>query len=496
MALAAFGWSLAGTFHFDDYSLFSTHAVVAPAGPLDLLEPWQSRPLTYLTFWANYQMGGADPLGWHVVNLLMHLASVLLLFAALRRLLPERAALLAAALFAVHPLNAEAVNYIFARSTLLCALLTLASLRSWVTGRPWHAALWFAGALLAKEECVTFPLLLALLNIATSRSRREWKPIAAMLGMCLLAGVRVMLATRYIPGARAGASAGISALAYLSSEGLVILRYLRLLLIPAGLTVDPGLRVVTGWPAWLAWLVVLAVCVAALRLFSGLRAGFWFLAGLLLLLPSSSIFPAADLAADRRMYLPMIAFAAAGAMLLYTMRTRALIVVCASLAAIGISRCEVWRTELSLWTEAVRLAPDKLRPRIQLSRALPPVRALSLLSEAETIAPDNPEVSAEEGRIYLQMGDAAQALARFGKALARDPASPTAINNRGAALLALGQTDAARLDFERALAIDPCQPNARINLQHMGIDKPAPPNCPADVSSPGLDGGSHSPGSL
>jgi tetratricopeptide (TPR) repeat protein len=171
-------------------------------------------------------------------------------------------------------------------------------------------------------------------------------------------------------------------------------------------------------------------------------------------------------------------------------------VVCASLAAIGISRCEVWRTELSLWTEAVRLAPDKLRPRIQLSRALPPVRALSLLTEAETIASDNPEVPAEEGRIYLQMGDAAQALACFGKALARDPASPTAINNRGAALLALGQTDAARLDFERALAIDPCQPNARINLQHMGIDKPAPPNCPADVSSPGPDGGSHSPGSL
>jgi hypothetical protein len=525
VALAAFGWSVTGSFHFDDYSLFSSRAVIAPSGPLQLLGLLQSRPLTYLTFWANYQAGGASPLGWHVVNLLLHVASVLLAFASLRRLIPERAALLAAALFAVHPLNAEAVNYIFARSTLLCTVLTLASLRSWVNGRHWHAVAWFAPALLAKEECVTFPLFLLLLNLAargrsgnegrtqaktpapqrqmnglqssssrplacddfrhgllpaTSPSRREWRPIAAMLGLSLLAGVRILVATFYVPGASAGPSAGISPFAWLASEGPAILRYLRLLLIPAGLTVDPDLRVVTNWPAWLAWMAVLALSAAALRLFSGLRAGFWLLAGLVLLLPSSSVFPAADLAADRRMYLPMVAFAAGGAMLLYSMRTPALVVVCASLAAISISRCEVWRTELSLWTDAVRMAPDKLRPRIQLARALPPDRALALLEEAESVAPGDPDLPSERGRIYLQMGDAAHALSSFGRALALNPASPLAINNRGAALLALGQNEAARLDFERALAIDPCQPNALFNLRQMGIDKPAARNCPAD----------------
>jgi len=478
VAVVAFGWSLAGTFHFDDYSLWSARAVVSPAGPLELLKPLQSRPLTYLTFWANYQTAGFSPLAWHLVNLLMHIGSVLLLFAALRRLLPERAAMLAAALFAVHPLNAEAVNYIFARSTLLCTLLSLAALRSWVNNRPWHAVGWFAGALLAKEECVTLPLFLLLLNLAASRGRREWKPIAAMLGLSLAAGARVMLAAMYTPGAKTGPSAGISALEYLSSQGVAILRYLRLLLIPAGLTVDPDLRVNTGWTAWLAWIAVIALCIAASRIFSPLRAGFWLLAGLILLLPSSSIFPAADLAADRRMYLPMIAFATGGAMLLYTMRIRALIVVCASLAAISISRCEIWRTELTLWTEAVRMAPDKLRPRIQLSRALPPMRALSVLNEAEQTWPLASEVPAEEGRIYLDMGESGQALAKFGRALALEPTNPMAINNRGAALLALGQTDAARLDFQRALKIDPCQPNARANLAHMGVAPPAADSCP------------------
>jgi len=508
---------VAGAFHLEDYSLLSSRTVTAPCGPEELPRSPQEGPLTYLTFWANYQAGGANPLGWHAINLLLHVASVLVAFAALRRLMPERAALLAAVLFAVHPLNAEAVNYVFSRGTLLCTLLTLASLRSWVNGRRWHAVAWFAAALLASEECVAFPLFLLLLNLsisrratprgatprratsrsatsrratprtatsrsATSRSRREWWPVAAMLGLSLLAAVRVLLAGLHIPGANTGPPAGVSALGYLASEGPAVLRYLRLLLIPAGLTVDPDLRVVTGWTAWLAWLAVLALCAGALRLFSGLRAGFWFLGGLILLLPSSSVFPAADLAADRRMYLPVVAFAAGGAMLLYSMRTPALVVVCASLAAISVSRCEVWRTELSLWTDAVRMAPDKLRPRIQLARALPPDRALALLEEAESIAPADPALPSEQGRIYLQTGNAAQALSFFGRALALEPANPVALNNRGAALLALGQTDAARLDFERALAIYPCQPNARCNLQRMGINKPAPKNCPADAA--------------
>ena len=112
--------------------------------------------------------------------------------------------------------------------------------------------------------------------------------------------------------------------------------------------------------------------------------------------------------------------------------------------------------------------------RIQLARALPPVRALSVLAEAEEMAPNDPDLPSEQGRIYLQMGDAAQALSSFGRALALNPESPLAINNRGAALLALGQTEAARLDFERALVIDPCQPNALLNLRRMGIDRRCP----------------------
>jgi len=403
-----------------------------------------------------------------VVNLLLHVAAVLLVFSALRRLISERAALLAAALFAVHPLNAEAVNYIHARGALLCAVLSLVSLRSWLGGRRWLAVAWFAGALLASNQCLTFPLFVLLLNFGLSRERREWKSLAAMLALSLLAALQAL---------HTAAFAGDSRLAHLAAEGPVVLRYLRLLLIPAGLTVDPDVRLVTGWPALLSWLAVLALGASALLLFSRFRAGFWFLAGLLLLLPGASVFPAGDLAADSRMYLPMIAFAAAGAMLLYTMRTPALVVVCASLAAISILRCEVWRTDVSLWSEAVRMSPEKLRPRIQLARALPPVGALSVLAEAEEIMPGNAALMAEQGNIYLRFGDAAQALELIERALAANPADPLALSDHGAALLELGKPDAARRDFERALVIDPCQPAALRGLHRLGTDKPVAESC-------------------
>ena len=78
-----------------------------------------------------------------------------------------------------------------------------------------------------------------------------------------------------------------------------------LLVVPYGFTVDPDIRVPPVWLGVLAWIAIAALAVAAWRY----RA--WALAGLILLLPSSSIFPAADLAADRRMYLPLFAFAAA-----------------------------------------------------------------------------------------------------------------------------------------------------------------------------------------
>jgi hypothetical protein len=474
-AIIAFGGCLWGSFHFDDYSLFSE----------DLWRPFDVRPLTYLTFWFNDELGGRNPVGYHAVNLLLHLIAVVLLWDVLKRLVAEKVAWIGAAIFAVHPFQAEPVNYIFARSTLLATVLCLASLMSWTRGRHWWAVAWFGAALLAKEECVAFPAFLLLLQVVAWRERSEAKPLAkselapicAMFALSLAAGIRVFLATASEPGSGAGLQAGVSWQAYGLAQGAVILRYLRMFVFPWGFSVDPEITVPRVGVAALAWLAVGLLALAAAYKFRRGQAGFWFIVGLVLLLPSSSILPAADLAADRRMYLPMIGFATAAALLVQRARPVVLGSILVLLAGFSVQRTATWRTEQSLWRDAVQKAPGKVRPRIQLARALEPMRAIEVLDEAKRIAPDDAMIPAEEGRNYLSLGRPAQALMAFGRALALSPGSADAYNNRGAALLALDQREAAREDFVRALAIDPCEFDARLNLLRLGIPAPPPARC-------------------
>jgi hypothetical protein len=451
--LAAFGASLGSGFHFDDYAIFDHPSL----GKLLTLR--ETRPLTYLTFWLNDALGGRNPVGYHAVNLALHMGAVLLAYACLRRLLPERVALAAAAIFALHPIQAEAVDYVWARSIVLATLLCLASLRDWLDGRRGRAVGWFAAALLAKEEVAAFPLLLWWLPRGKGKPRRL-PQIAGMLALSLAAGLRTIYATAVTPGAPAGLQAGISPGSYLLAQGPVILRYLRLMVVPYGFTVDPDIPVPALWLGLAAWAAVAALAVLAWRYAR------WAIAGLILLIPSSTIFPAADLAADRRMYFPLLWFAAAAA--IWLVRVRLDRAAAVALAILSIFRTGVWMSDRSLWGEAVARAPHKIRPKIQLARALPPADGLKLLAQARTEAPQDPALAAETGRILLAAGEADAALAEFGRALALAPRDARYLNDRGVALAAMGQRDAARADFERALAIDPALDEARENLGKLG----------------------------
>jgi protein O-mannosyl-transferase len=454
-ALIAFGASLGSGFHFDDYAIFQDPVLTSPSGWMGVWGLHRTRPLTYFTFWLNYQVGGGDPLGYHVLNLALHLGVVLLLFECLRRLLPETTAVLAAAIFAVHPIQAEAVDYIWGRAIVLATLLALAALYEWIEGREWLAVAWFAAALLAKEEVAALPLALAVLWPEKS----VWKRPAwwTMIAVSLATGLRVIWAISVTPGTQAG----ITPWKYFLAQGGVLLRYLRLLVVPYGFTVDPDVRVPAVWLGVAAWIVVAALVWAAWRYSR------WALAGLVLLIPSSTIFPAADLAADRRMYWALVFLVAAGAIGIKSKAGRPgglPYLIVAVLAILGFVRTQVWMTDRALWTEAVERAPYKVRPKVQLARSLPAAQALELLAKAEALDPHDPAVPAEIGKTLLAEGQPDAALNEFGRALALDPGNALYINNRGVALAALGQTDAARADFERAIQVDPNLAEARQNL--------------------------------
>ena len=135
-------------------------------------------PLTWLSFAVDYQIWGRNPLGYHLTNLLLHLANTLLVFALVSALLRDRSAhgktvaAVTAALFGVHPLHVESIAWATERKDLLFAffyLLGLLAYLSWVTNRK-RAAYWctfacFVASALSKSAAVTFPLTLMLLDI-------------------------------------------------------------------------------------------------------------------------------------------------------------------------------------------------------------------------------------------------------------------------------------------------------------------------------------------
>ncbi|WP_321477220.1 hypothetical protein [uncultured Paludibaculum sp.] len=436
-ALLAFGGALWAPFQFDDPSLLTDVPLNAPAGWRHVFSATQSGPLTYLSFWVNLRISDA-PWTFHLVSLLLHLACVWVASGLFLELLPVRAAWLAAAVFAFHPLQTEAVAYVLARATLLAALFCLLSLHYWWQGRRWWSFGLFLCALLAKEEVAAFPLLLALLEWSTRRNRQAVWPAVAMAVASLGAGLRTIYAT----GSGVGGPAGITSFDYFSYQGVAILRYLQLLLVPMGFTVDAEVRVAPLMAA-LAWGVIVVIALLAWRTVRAAQPGFWVLGGLLLLLPSSSIFPAGDLAADRRMYLPLFCFAALFGMLMRKANARLLWGYGVLLLLLSVAQTRVWLSPESLWMEAARHSPGKVRPKRQLARVVHPLQAVELMEEAKRLAPDDAAVATDLGLTYLRAG------------------KPE---------LALGE-------FERALRKDPCLFDALWNLRRMSVVKPLPAGC-------------------
>jgi len=443
----AFGASATHGFHFDDWEV--VHGAK--------WSEFETRPLTWLSFEANAWCG-PRPFLWHLVNLAAHLTAVLLLYELLVLWVPQ-AALLAAAIFAVHPIQAESVAYVYSRATLFSTALSLGAMLCWARRKKVLSVVCFGLALLAKEDCVLIPAVILIVEHAAGRLKRDAIPfILSMFLLATTAGVWTLLVTRS-PHSGAGFNAGITWQSYFLEQGSVILRYLRLVVFPYGFTIDPEIRV-AAVPALAAWLVLGFLVFFSTRL----RGGVWFSAGVILLLPSSSVFPAADLAAEHRMYLPMIAFATAIAVQLIRAPRWEQVAVPAALVLVSVVRMNVWADDSKLWSEAVERSPDKVRPRIQLARSLEPARALQTLNVAKAQFAGNPDIANELGRVYLELGRPDQALIEYGRVLAMRPSDARAINNRAVALQAMGQTATAQIEFRRALKADPCLDEARKNL--------------------------------
>jgi tetratricopeptide (TPR) repeat protein len=295
------------------------------------------RPLINLSLAINYALGGVNVRGYHLWNIGTHLSCALLLMGLVRRTLTlprlrgrfgrtaGGLAFAVALVWAVHPLNSEAVDYVIQRTESMMALfylLTLYSSVRAVTETPsfrWSllSVVSCAAGMACKESMATAPLMVVVFDrllVFDSFKRAfsaRWHFYAALCSTWIVAFAL------NASGPRAnvvGLSSGISPWTYLLNQALIIPHYLRLAIWPRGLVVF------YGWPESVtlsdvlpfAMVIVILLILTLVLLFrqSPLALlGIWFF---VTLGPSSSVVPiATEVGAERRMYLPMMAVVAA-----------------------------------------------------------------------------------------------------------------------------------------------------------------------------------------
>ncbi|MGE5894541.1 MAG: hypothetical protein ACM34I_10840 [bacterium] len=298
--------------------------------------PIMARPLTAATFAINYYLGGLNTTGYHIFNLILHIANGMLLYLLIRitagylSYTDEKKtgliALYSSLIFIVHPVQTESVTYIVSRSVLLSAFFFLLGIllfakTSGASGKKrvaYTIALFFTALLgmASREEFFIFPLMLILYDLYFT-SRQDTKAVFKNYKIHLpviatLAYVTYIVLTHdYQEHAGYGVKT-ITPLEYLMTQFNVHWTYLRLLVFPMNLNLDydyPIAKTLFEFPTIISFTGYIGLWGTGLYLYKKLPViSFSILWFMITLLPSSSIVPIADAIFEHRLYLPLAGF--------------------------------------------------------------------------------------------------------------------------------------------------------------------------------------------
>lgn len=487
---ATFANAIGNGFVYDDQLLI----VDDPAVRLPLsagLRGLHYRPLRTLSYRLDHAVAGMDPRAFHLSNVLYHGATAALVHALLGALGASPPAALAGALvFAVHPVQTDAVSYAAGRRDVLCGLFyalgVVAYLRWRRTGRAAAlvlAALAYVLAILAKEMAVTLPLICVLIDrwerrradapsAATPRTARGLAFLGALAALGVLALV-LAYGGHVLHIATARPWHGGSFATNLATVARVWAKYAQLVVWPATLSADysyDAFPVSTSLrdPRALASVVVLAglAAVARARWRRGDPIGLGLAWAAVALLPVSHLVPFRELLAEHYLYVPMmgIALVAAGlvddAWARWPMRraavAAAVVVAIGALAARTIVRNRDWRDRVTLWSATVAVAPRCARAQYNLGQAY---FERSRLADAErawlaaaALQPDDVETTRNLGMLYYRLGKGDVAAAKIDAVIAARPEDGEARTLAGYIALDRGKPERAREYFDAALA--------------------------------------------
>jgi tetratricopeptide (TPR) repeat protein len=471
----------ANTFHvpflFDDFfTILDNPSIRQVWPPFDVnaatFPTLWGRPLIGLSLKINYAMGGYNVVGYHLFNLLIHILNAMLAFGILRRTLvnlphlnadSDQAIGLAftvAALWMLHPLATECVTYVTQRTQLLMGFFLLSTLYCFIRGAESpHRTIWFGLAVIAcilgvgaKEEMVVAPLLaLAYDRVFDLPPLRARVRNHAVVYMGLAASWIVLLALQITTNLQWKSGVDVSPIGcwdYLAMQCGVITHYLRLAFWPKGLLLDYSdwpqtIPWISLWPRALFLLALLGASIWAIR--QRRWWGFWGAWFFLLLAPSSSFLPLpTEPAAERRMYLPLLAVIAMtlgmACRFYHSFRERfrwfranagvwpqttTVLVFGLALGVATFERNAQYRSEVSIWADVVAKHPENSRAQANLGMALlsdnNAAAAIPHFVEALRLDPEEPIIRSDLASALVANDQIEQGIAQYEETLQRSP---------------------------------------------------------------------------
>ena len=427
-------------------------------------------PLTYSTFRIEHALWGLNTTGYHWVNLLLHVGNALLVWAVLARLrIPG--SWLAAAIFALHPVQVESVAWITERKNVLMGFFFLLTLLAWIAfvderlRRQWIfyclALIFYVLALSAKATACTLPAALFLIlwlqkKPITMRRLMQIVPFVVLgIGMGLLA----VWWERYHQGTNRAVFAFLSPIERILVASRAVWFYLSKIFWPSNLTfIYPRWNISPADLLDYIWLlagIAAGVAICFLRRYVGRSvevAAAFFVATLSPVLGFIMLFTFRyTFVADHYQYLACIgpiALASAGIVSLSDKFTEyRAVIISAALLVVAILGTLTWR-------QAATYADIETLWRTTLAK--------------------NPEcwmAHTNLGLVLFEKGKIDDAIAHYRSALEMQPDWWDAEYNLGTALSAKGQVDEAILHCEKAVTMRPTDPDAQVSLANLLLQK-------------------------
>jgi protein O-mannosyl-transferase len=462
-----------------------------------------SRGLAEFTFALNYRIGGTDVVGYHLVNIALHLLTACVVFLVLKRVFRDARwyALAGALIFVAHPLQTQAVTYIVQRMTSMAALFFFLSLYLFIrfreTSEPgtsrwlWYAAALLSGALavLAKQNAAVLPLALILFDRYFLQKHHPipWRRLLAYAVPFALVpawlGAKMLLPSMLSEGGidNVGGMPDLvhlqnnSPLNYLITQFSVVFIYLRLLLLPYGQALDydyPIVSEIWTWQNGVALLGVSALLVAAILLRKRsplISFGIaWFFVGLAV---ESTIIPL-DPVFEHRLYIPMFGFALVVLACIERLPRRgaaaAFVLVVSALSILTWQRNDLWNDPVSFHEDNLRRAPQSERVHLSLGDAY---RQANRVSEAKQIYERALEINPGYAPVHVNLsmlcsaqGDHQRGIAILLEGLRRNPNYFMLYNNLAVIYSRLGNFEQAAESLKAGLIHNPNNSMGHSNL--------------------------------